>query len=134
MGCRSFSGRVSGLTGRPSRKACQGVRPLVVVAQEEGIKRGLQVDLADPLQHPDEERVDRDQGTGVRSFDVALTELGCHPVGMRTPSPPVFARSPLSRPLKKMGWITNHVSLPTDACIDGSIGGLSTKANRGLAF
>lgn len=87
MGCRSFSGRVSGLTGRPSRKACQGVRPLVVVAQEEGIKRGLQVDLADPLQHPDEERVDRDQGTGVRSFDVALTELGCHPVGMRTLHP-----------------------------------------------
>ena len=41
---------------------------------------GLQVDLADPLQHADEEGVDRDQGAGVRGLDVAFAELGTEPL------------------------------------------------------
>ena len=36
---------------------------------------GLQVDLADTLQHTDEERIDRDQGAGVRGLDMPLAEL-----------------------------------------------------------
>jgi hypothetical protein len=40
------------------------------------VDRGLQVDLADALEHPDEEGVDRDQSTGMRRLDVALAELG----------------------------------------------------------
>lgn len=36
---------------------------------------GLQVDLADALQHPDEEGVDGHERAGVRGFDVAFAEL-----------------------------------------------------------
>ena len=40
------------------------------------VDHGLQVDLADALEHADEERVDRHQGAGVGGLDMALAELG----------------------------------------------------------
>ena len=52
-----------------------GVEPRPGVARV-AVDRGLQVDLADALEHADEEGVDRDQGAGVRRLDVALAELG----------------------------------------------------------
>jgi hypothetical protein len=41
------------------------------------VDRGLEIDLADALEHTDEERVDGDgdDGAGVRRLDVALAEL-----------------------------------------------------------
>ena len=39
------------------------------------VDRGLQVDLADPLEDADEEAVDGDRAAGVRCFDMAFAEL-----------------------------------------------------------
>lgn len=44
------------------------------------VDRGLQPDLADPLQDADEEGVDGDETAGVRGFDVALAELRREPL------------------------------------------------------
>lgn len=42
----------------------------------EVVDRGLQINLADPVESADEEGVDGDQGAGVRALDVAFAELG----------------------------------------------------------
>ena len=43
------------------------------------VDRGLQIDLADALEHTDEEGVDGDERAGVRGLDVPLAELGAEP-------------------------------------------------------
>jgi hypothetical protein len=40
------------------------------------IDRGLEIELADALERADEESVNRDQRSGVRRLNMALTELG----------------------------------------------------------
>ena len=55
-----------------------GVEPRPGIAAV-AVDRGLQVDLADALEHTDEERVDRHQGARVRGLDVPLAELGAEP-------------------------------------------------------
>jgi hypothetical protein len=55
----------------PNRVPEAEARPGVAAG---AVDRGLQIDLADALQH-DEEGVDRDQSAGVRRRDVALAEL-----------------------------------------------------------
>jgi hypothetical protein len=57
-----------------SERQLVGIEPGPGVARM-AVDRGLQVDLADPFQHADEEGVDRDQSPGVRRLDVALAEL-----------------------------------------------------------